>query len=165
MYFSLVLLATSSGRPGAGGCFHWIDSRKSRTYCLSYDCCVRLRDIVHRPETGGVGSQNFVGQHQLFGDKPNSNLVSAMMMPFVRRNVLRGIDSRLRVAQFLSEFGTDGLDHYCRTRYFVVSGYRPSGAGVKIGSGSLLHSLQAFRKGNAADERRGCLISFQPEPE
>src|SRR5688572_1895511 len=84
-YLSRVRCATSGGREGTGGClFQPIDSSQSRTYCLSKLGWLLPGSYLsagqNRDESGVKTSSIRTSS---LPSMPNSNFVSAMMMPRV----------------------------------------------------------------------------------
>src|SRR5207247_7159079 len=85
MYFARVFSTTSPGSSGAGGVlFHPVDSRQSRTNCLSNDGGLlpgAYWSAGQKREESGVRASSI--QTMSPPARPNSNFVSAMMMPRV----------------------------------------------------------------------------------
>src|SRR6185436_18360354 len=85
-YFSVVFSTTSFGSSGAGGFLSQpVDSSQSRTNCLSYDggfFPTTYWSAGQKREESGVSASSI--QTIVPSARPNSNFVSAMMMPRVR---------------------------------------------------------------------------------
>src|SRR5262245_58437715 len=85
-YLSVVFFNTSAGNLGAGGCLFqgWVSSQ-SRTICLSNEgglMPVRYSLAGQKRDESGVRISSIRNNLPL-ASVPNSNLVSAMMMPLV----------------------------------------------------------------------------------
>src|SRR5262249_12509725 len=86
LYFSDVFEITSGGSFGAGGVLSQSSgSRSSRTNCLSYeggDMPTLYESAGQKREESAVSTSS-ISTNSFFSLRPNSNLVSAMMIPFV----------------------------------------------------------------------------------
>ena len=171
-YFCEVLAITSGGSLGAGGALFQSSCLEVVAHVLLVEASAGWRPrwyVSSRPEARGIRRERLVDEDAACprASTPNSNLVSAMMMPR-SSGVVGGLlveADRRRRAPSCARALADQLAAICSKEMF--SSWWPASAlvaGVKIGCGQLRGAAAGPAAARCRRPCRYCWYSFQPEP-